>query len=60
MAQYYPACRAREFPALARRITRDEWAEARAALEDEGLENGWVQQYSEDLSPIAGTEIASD
>jgi putative pyruvate formate lyase activating enzyme len=60
MAQYYPACRAREFPELARRITREEWAEARAALEGEGLENGWVQQYSEDSSPIAGTEIASD
>jgi putative pyruvate formate lyase activating enzyme len=60
MAQYYPACRAREFPELARRITREEWAEARAALEDEGLENGWAQRYSEDSSPIAGTEIASD
>ena len=60
MAQYYPAGRAREFPDLARRITREEWAEARAALEDAGLENGWVQQYQENLSPIAGTEIASD
>ena len=60
MAQDYPACRAREFPELARRITREEWAEALAFLEAAGLEHGWVQQYPEDLSPIAGTEIASD
>jgi putative pyruvate formate lyase activating enzyme len=60
MAQYYPACRAREFPELARRITREEWAEARDALESAGLENGWVQHYPEELYPVAGTEIDSD
>ncbi|MFH1866024.1 MAG: radical SAM protein [Candidatus Eisenbacteria bacterium] len=60
MAQYYPACRALEFPELARRITREEWAEAQDALESAGLEHGWVQDYPEDLSPIAGTEITAD
>jgi len=60
MAQYYPAHRAPDFPELARRISREEWAGAQDALESEGLEHGWVQQYQEDLSPIAGTEIESD
>lgn len=60
MAQYYPACRAHEYPELARRITREEWADALDALDGAGLEHGWVQDYPEDLSPIAGTEIGSD
>jgi len=60
MAQYYPAYRAAGITGVDRRITRDEWAEAVQALEEAGLGNGWVQQYPEGLSPIAGTEIDSD
>lgn len=60
MAQYYPAYQACEIPELCRRITRAEWAEACAALEAAGIVNGWVQEYPQGLSPIAGTEIASD
>lgn len=60
MAQYYPAHVAPRFPELARRITREEWAEAREALAAAGIENGWVQEYPEDLYPVAGTEISAD
>ena len=60
MSQYYPAHVAPQFPELARRITREEWAEARRALAAAGLENGWVQDYPEDLYPVAGTEISAD
>ena len=60
MAQYYPACRAAEFPELARRITSGEWTKAVRVIESAGLENGWVQEYQEDVSPIAGTEIDAD
>jgi putative pyruvate formate lyase activating enzyme len=60
MAQYYPAYRATGIPGIDRRITREEWSEAVRGLEDAGLGNGWVQQYPEGLSPIAGTEIDSD
>ena len=60
MAQYYPACRAREFHELARRITLEEWTRAVRVIESAGLENGWVQEYQEDVSTIAGTEIDAD
>jgi putative pyruvate formate lyase activating enzyme len=60
MAQYYPAHRAGETPEIARRITRDEWSAAMRALEAVGIIDGWVQDYPDDLSPIAGTEIEPD
>ena len=60
MAQYYPACRAIEFPELARRITLEEWTRDVRVIESAGLENGWVQEYQEDVSTIAGTEIDAD
>jgi len=60
MAQYYPAYRAAGIPGMDRRITREEWSDAVDTLEAAGLANGWVQQYPEGLSPIAGTEIESD
>ena len=60
MAQYYPAYLASGIPGVDRRITREEWTDAVEALEEAGLGNGWVQQYPDGLSPIAGTEIDSD
>ena len=60
MSQYYPAFRAPAEPALARGITEAEWEEARAALIDAGLTNGWVQELPAGPSPIAGTEIGPD
>lgn len=44
MNQYFPAYEARETPGLGRRITDEEYSEAVDALEEFGLENGWVQE----------------
>jgi putative pyruvate formate lyase activating enzyme len=44
MRQYFPAHQAMITPALDRKITDEEYAEAVRALEDFGLENGWVQE----------------
>lgn len=44
MRQYFPAHRAMEVPELSRRVTDEEYERAVAALEDAGLENGWVQE----------------
>jgi putative pyruvate formate lyase activating enzyme len=43
MNQYFPAHLAFETPGIHRKITDGEYAEAVEALEDCGLENGWVQ-----------------
>jgi putative pyruvate formate lyase activating enzyme len=60
MAQYYPTGRARVFPEIARRITREEWDRATAALAEAGLEAGWVQEYRSEIPPVAGSEIEPD
>ncbi|PKP56208.1 radical SAM protein [Candidatus Atribacteria bacterium HGW-Atribacteria-1] len=44
MAQYFPAYQAGQFPALSRRINREEYREALQAFKEEGLESGWFQQ----------------
>ncbi|HTG00088.1 MAG TPA: radical SAM protein [Nitrospirota bacterium] len=44
MAQYFPAYKAREFKDLSRRITHDEYEDARRIMEKYGLENGWMQE----------------
>ncbi len=43
MSQYYPAHNALNFPALARKLRPEEYAEAGRILEELGFENGWVQ-----------------
>jgi putative pyruvate formate lyase activating enzyme len=43
MSQYFPAHLAPETPGIERRVTREEYGEAVEALEECGLENGWVQ-----------------
>jgi putative pyruvate formate lyase activating enzyme len=43
MAQYFPAHRANDHPALCRSITNEEYAFASRCLEEFGLENGWQQ-----------------
>jgi putative pyruvate formate lyase activating enzyme len=43
MAQYFPAYKANEITELSRRITVEEYEEARQIMEKRGLENGWVQ-----------------
>jgi len=44
MRQYFPAHLATGTPGIDRKITDEEYAEAAEALEEAGLENGWVQE----------------
>jgi putative pyruvate formate lyase activating enzyme len=44
MKQYFPAHQAHETPGIDRKLFDEEYEEAVAALEEEGLENGWVQE----------------
>jgi putative pyruvate formate lyase activating enzyme len=44
MNQYFPAYQAVETPGIHRKITEEEYDEAVEALEEYGLENGWVQE----------------
>jgi putative pyruvate formate lyase activating enzyme len=46
MAQYYPTHHAGRFPALSRKIIREEYTEVTALLEKLGMENGWIQELS--------------
>ena len=43
LSQYYPAYRAYEFKELSRRITREEFEEAKALLQEFGLRNAYIQ-----------------
>ncbi len=45
MSQYFPAHKANDFKELLRRITADEYEEARKIMEKYGLENGWMQEF---------------
>ena len=44
MKQYFPAHEAASVSGIDRKLTEGEYEEAVAALEEEGLENGWVQE----------------
>ncbi len=44
MKQYFPAHRAADTPGLDRKLTDEEYEEAVEALEEFGLENGWIQE----------------
>jgi putative pyruvate formate lyase activating enzyme len=44
MKQYFPAHEAVSVPGIDRKLTEGEYEEAVAALEEAGLENGWVQE----------------
>jgi putative pyruvate formate lyase activating enzyme len=48
MAQYYPTHQAesnKRYVLLSRRIRESEWMKANAALEELGMEEGWVQEF---------------
>jgi putative pyruvate formate lyase activating enzyme len=47
MAQYFPAYQCVDDSVLGRKITAQEYEEAVAALDEAGLENGWVQEHKE-------------
>ena len=44
MKQFFPAHQALDTPGLHRKLTDEEYEDAAAALEEAGLENGWVQE----------------
>jgi len=56
MSQYFPAYEACSHPALARRITAEEYAAAVSLLEKHGLVKGWVQE-ARGLQRFAGIHI---
>jgi len=45
MSQYFPAYKATEHGEINRKITAEEYEEARRIMESRGLENGWVQEF---------------
>ena len=52
MSQYFPAWRATTTSGIDRGLTHDEYDAAVEALEDAGLENGWVQELGQDRECI--------
>jgi putative pyruvate formate lyase activating enzyme len=48
MDQYFPAHLAHDHPVLGRKLTVDEYEAALAALDDTGLENGWLQDTTDE------------
>jgi putative pyruvate formate lyase activating enzyme len=56
MSQYYPCYRSPDFPELNRRITPEEYREAKRLAQEYGLANGWTQE-SFGLKRFAGTNI---
>lgn len=56
MSQYFPTHRANLYPALKRRIYKQEYTQAIALFENSGLHNGWIQE-SRGLKRFAGTHI---
>ncbi|MFN2154809.1 MAG: radical SAM protein [Anaerolineae bacterium] len=47
MSQYFPAYQCVDDDMLGRKVTTQEYEEAIAALDEAGLENGWVQEQDE-------------
>lgn len=52
MSQYFPADRAIETDGINRGLTHDEYDAAVEALEEAGLENGWVQELDQERERI--------
>ncbi len=52
MSQYFPAHLAGTTPGIDRTLTAEEYDEAVEALEDAGLESGWVQELEKERQPV--------
>lgn len=52
MSQYFPANRAQYIPEIDRAVNHDEYDESIRALEESGLENGWVQELDEERGAL--------
>jgi putative pyruvate formate lyase activating enzyme len=56
MSQYRPCHQANKFKEISRRLTAEEYEEAKEAMQKYGLSNGWIQE-SGGLERFAGTNI---
>ncbi len=56
MSQYLPCHKAGEYPELSRRISQQEYTQAKEIMLESGLSNGWLQE-SGGLVHLAGTNI---
>ncbi|MDD2752856.1 MAG: radical SAM protein [Candidatus Omnitrophica bacterium] len=56
MSQYLPCHKANEFPELSRRISSEEYKQAKKIMHQYGLENGWTQD-EHGLERLAGINI---
>jgi putative pyruvate formate lyase activating enzyme len=52
MSQYFPAGRAATIPGIDRALTHEEYDAAVEALEEAGLEHGWVQELDAERQPV--------
>jgi putative pyruvate formate lyase activating enzyme len=52
MSQYFPAGRSANTPGIDRPLTHEEYDAAVEALEEAGLENGWVQELETERKPV--------
>ena len=52
MSQYFPAWKATDTAGINRGLTHDEYDAAVEALEEAGLENGWVQELEQERGPV--------
>jgi putative pyruvate formate lyase activating enzyme len=52
MSQYFPAHKAVEIAGMDRPVNHEEYDAAVAALEEAGLENGWVQELDEERGAV--------
>ena len=59
MSQYFPCHKAKDYPELTRRLTREEYQEAMDIMHSHGLHNGWVQD-EQGLDRFAGVHIKTN
>ena len=59
MSQYFPCHKAKDYPELTRRLTREEYQEAMDIMHSHGLHNGWVQD-EQGLDRFAGINIKTN
>ena len=58
MSQYYPTFRAQDFKEISRRISKEKYMNIVDEASSLGLNNGWVQEYSEEADEkFLGTNI---
>ena len=59
MSQYFPCHKAKDYPELTRKLTREEYQEAMDIMHSYSLHNGWVQD-EQGLDRFAGINIKTN